>query len=230
MRKGIQSRPDLVLLLSLIAVILLHPVLDHGDVRRMVLGGLVFVPVVLSTVRLAQLKLWLWPSLLLATAVLLFTIANDFAPKPEIACIKHGLLAVYFGYTAAGLFSYIRTARLITNSHLYTAISIYLLLAMLWASLYGAYSRLNPESIVSSRGLAIRQSDFLYFSLVTLTTVGYGDIVALDNEVQMLAGLEAITGVLYVAITVATLVGSYRPGSSGVAPKLPPTDGAKDQS
>ncbi len=216
----------MVLLLSLIAVILLHPVLDHGEVRRMVLGGLVFVPVILSTIRLAQLKVRPWPSLLLAIAVLLSTIANDLAPKPETACIKYGLLAIYFGFTAAGLFSYIKNARFITASHLYTAISIYLLLAMLWASLYGAYSKLNPESIVSSRGALEGQGEFLYFSIVTLTTVGYGDIVAVDHEVRMLAGLEAITGVLYIAMTVAILVGSYRHGSSGLSPDQPPGDGA----
>jgi hypothetical protein len=50
----------------------------------------------------------------------------------------------------------------------------------------------------------------LYFSLVTLSTVGYGDIVPLDGEVRMLAALEGVTGVLYVAITVALLVSGYK--------------------
>ena len=55
-----------------------------------------------------------------------------------------------------------------------------------------------------------RQSELLYFSLVTLTTVGYGDIVPIAGEVRMLAALEAIAGVLYVAITVALLVSGYK--------------------
>ena len=54
------------------------------------------------------------------------------------------------------------------------------------------------------------QSELLYFSLVTLSTIGYGDIVPLSGEVRMLAALEGVTGVLYVAITVALLVSSYK--------------------
>jgi hypothetical protein len=61
------------------------------------------------------------------------------------------------------------------------------------------------------------QSDLLYFSLVTLTTVGYGDVVPLSGEARMLAALEAVTGVLYIAITVAILVSAYRGGPSDSA-------------
>jgi hypothetical protein len=59
-----------------------------------------------------------------------------------------------------------------------------------------------------------RQSDLIYFSLVTLSTVGYGDIVPLTGEARMVAALEGVTGVLYIAITVAILVSGYRRTSS----------------
>src|SRR4029077_4644229 len=52
--------------------------------------------------------------------------------------------------------------------------------------------------------------DLLYFSMCTLTTVGYGDIVPVRPVARMLAGLEATTGVLYVAITVSLLVSGYK--------------------
>jgi hypothetical protein len=61
-----------------------------------------------------------------------------------------------------------------------------------------------------------RHSELLYFSLVTLSTIGYGDVVPLHGEVRMLAALEGVTGVFYVAITVAILVSGYRrPDASG---------------
>ena len=63
---------------------------------------------------------------------------------------------------------------------------------------------------ISPMEQAYRESELLYFSLVTLSTVGYGDVVPLHGEVRMLAALEGVTGVLYVAITVAILVNSYR--------------------
>jgi hypothetical protein len=55
-----------------------------------------------------------------------------------------------------------------------------------------------------------RESELLYFSLVTLSTIGYGDIVPVHPEVRMLAALEGLVGVLYIAITVAILVSTFR--------------------
>jgi voltage-gated potassium channel Kch len=55
-----------------------------------------------------------------------------------------------------------------------------------------------------------RETDLLYFSLITLSTIGYGDIVPLSGEARVLAALEGVTGVLYIAITVALLVSRFR--------------------
>ena len=52
-------------------------------------------------------------------------------------------------------------------------------------------------------------SDFLYFSFVTLTTLGYGDVTPVHDVAQMLAVAEAVTGQLYLTIFVARLVGLY---------------------
>jgi hypothetical protein len=51
-----QARPDLYLLLSLLLVIVMYPVLDHGDLRPLILAVLMFVPVILASVRLSQIK------------------------------------------------------------------------------------------------------------------------------------------------------------------------------
>lgn len=211
MRTNVKSRPDLLLLLSLLLVIVLHPILDHGNVRRLILEGLLFVPILLSTVRLSELKKPLWPFVLLVAGISIFAAADKFWPNPAITSIKWGLVAAFFGVTVVGLFSYLRNADSITSSHLYTAVSIYLLLGLLWFALYSAVACLSPGAILSSQNALVdSQSGLLYFSLVTLTTLGYGDIIPTHGEVRMLAALEAVTGVLYVAITVAILVSSYR--------------------
>ena len=75
-------------------------------------------------------------------------------------------------------------------------------------------SGLYQGAILSSQRLIDRQNELLYFSLATLTTLGYGDVVPVYNEVRMLAVLESAAGVLYDAITVAILVSSYRRRSS----------------
>jgi Ion channel len=133
-----------------------------------------------------------------------------FYPNAAIVGAKWGLLAAFFGLTVAGLFPYLKNALSVTNAHLYTAVSIYLMLGMLWFAVYCVIDVFFPGAILLRAVGAGRQSELLYFSLVTLSTIGYGDIVPLNGEVRMLVALEGITGVLYIAISVAVLVSAYK--------------------
>jgi len=211
MRTLDKIRPDLLLLLSLVLMIILHPVLDHGTFRRLLMELLIFVPVVLATLRLSQIRTRLWPSVsLMITATALVVLSNIW-PMPLLIAAKWAVLAAFFALTVVGLFFFLRTAREITETHLYTAASIYLLLGMLWFSVYCAIDTYQPGSVLQGGSLLEhRENQLLYFSLVTLSTIGYGDIVPVDPEVRMLAALEGVIGVLYIAITVAILVSKFR--------------------
>jgi hypothetical protein len=112
--------------------------------------------------------------------------------------------------TAVGLFSHLRKTRSVAQAQLYTAVNIYLLLGLLWAALYLALDAFFPGSIQIGSHPVDRQTELLYFSLVTLSTIGYGDIVPISGEARILAALEGVTGVLYIAITVALLVSRFR--------------------
>jgi Ion channel len=210
MHTRLQSRPDLLLLLSLLMAILLTPVLDHDGWRRLVLAGVTFIPVIVSTVRLSQIKLWVWPSVLLMLINMAFVIAGNTFRSRALTGIRWGFMAAFFALAAAGLFSYLRSSRTVTQSHLYTAVNIYLLLGLLWATLYLAVDAFYPGSIQIGSQPAQHATNLLYFSLITLSTIGYGDIVPLSGEARILAALEGVTGVLYIAITVALLVSRFR--------------------
>jgi hypothetical protein len=212
MRHSSQAWRDLFLLVSLLLVIVLYPLLDSSEVRGVVLGGLMFAPLLLATVRMVQIKFWMWPTLLLMTAVVISTIVSSIFPVQRLIGLKWGILAAFFGLSAIALFSYLKNARTVDNGHLYTAVSIYLLLGMQWFALYSAIDVLSPGSIQrSASAVGDRHAELLYFSLITLSTIGYGDVVPLHGEARMLAALEGIAGVLYIAITVALLVSAYRP-------------------
>jgi hypothetical protein len=200
-----------LLLLSLLLLIVMHPILDHGTIRRLLMETLAFVPVVLATLRLSQIKARLWPSVLLMVTAMCLAVAAEVWPIPLFIAAKWGVLALFFAITITGLFFFVRTAPQIAASHLYTAISIYLLLGMFWFCVYCAIDTYLPGSIMQGGSLLQhRESELLYFSLITLSTIGYGDIVPVNPEVRMLAALEGLVGVLYVAITVAILVSAFR--------------------
>jgi Ion channel len=210
MHTKLQSRPDLFLLLSLLLAILLTPVLDRDGWRRLVLAGVTFIPVIISTVRLSQIKSRVWPLVSLMLVNMAFVVAGNTFRSRALTGIRWVLLAAFFALTAVGLFSYLRSSRIVTQAHLYTAVNIYLLLGLLWATLYLAIDAFDPGSIQVGSHPAERETNLLYFSLVTLSTIGYGDIVPLSGESRILAGLEGVTGVLYIAISVALLVSRFR--------------------
>ena len=204
-------RPDRLLLLSLVVMVLLHPILDRGTLRRLLMDILIFVPVVVATLRLSQIKRHIWPSVLLMAVAMILAVVSDLSQSAAIITIKWVLLAAFFAVTVVQLFDFLRSAREVTEAHLYTAVSIYLLLGMLWFSVYCAVDTYYPGSILQGGSvLTSRENELLYFSLVTLSTIGYGDIVPVDPEVRMLAALEGLVGVLYIAITVAILVSAFR--------------------
>jgi hypothetical protein len=96
------------------------------------------------------------------------------------------------------------------------SICIYLLIGMAWAVAYLLAERLFPDSVPALSGDNWREhvQDALYFSYVTLTTLGYGDISATQPLARYLAYMQAIVGQFYVAIVVASLIGARMSGDS----------------
>ena len=91
------------------------------------------------------------------------------------------------------------------------AICVYLLLGIIWAFAYSLLEFAVPGSFKgfsAPQGLML-DSDWLYFSFVTLTTLGYGDITPVTETARTLAYLQALTGQFYVAVLVAGLVSAY---------------------
>lgn len=92
------------------------------------------------------------------------------------------------------------------------AIFGYFLLAILWATLFDALEVGHPGSFALT-GADDQMAELLYFSLVTITTLGYGDVLPISITARMLVGLEAAFGTLYIAILIGRIVGAIKPRS-----------------
>jgi hypothetical protein len=191
-------------------VIVLYPLLDQDYLGRAISGVLTFVPLILATLKMSQRRGWLWPYVLLGCGAFICGALGTIFSSQSLIATQWTILTVFFGLTVFGLFSYLKTSSTITNDHLYTAASIYLVIGMQRFALYHAIETVFPGFFHhSTAGFAKRPSDLLYFSLITLASVGYGDILPISPAVRMLSALAGVTGVLYVAITVSLLVGAY---------------------
>ncbi len=103
-------------------------------------------------------------------------------------------------------------AKSIGSEQVCAGVSVYLLLALVFARLYHVVQTLSPGAFVDGAHAKVpTYHDFIYFSFVTLTTVGYGDLVPLQPAVKSLAMLEALCGVLYLGILISRLTSLYQP-------------------
>src|SRR5262249_38723401 len=96
------------------------------------------------------------------------------------------------------------------------AVLSYVLVAALWGRLYGLLVHLAPGAIVSAADgtTVLAGHDLLYFSIMTLTTAGYGDLVPVHPVARALASLEAIVGVMFPVVYVSRFVSALQSGRS----------------
>lgn len=148
-------------------------------------------------------------AILLALAIP-WILAEWFFPASKIVYLSF----FFFLYLIVLLFRMIVASYEITSNTLYGAACVYLLLGMLWATLYGFINEIFPGSIFSGMLPDAYHhhkeiNEFLYFSYTTLTTLGYGDITSITPVGRLIAVFEAMTGQLFLAFLVARLVSVY---------------------
>jgi len=88
------------------------------------------------------------------------------------------------------------------------AMCIYEMIGLIWAVMYAVIASLSPEAF-AGLDAAAPFWDFVYYSFVTLTTLGYGDVTPHAALAKSLAYMEAVIGQLYIAVLIASLIGSH---------------------
>ncbi|GAL07113.1 potassium channel protein [Photobacterium aphoticum] len=120
------------------------------------------------------------------------------------------LMFVFFFGTFKSIMRQILFTGSIDNNKVVGSLALFLLLGLMWALMYLLILEFSPAAFT---GLEKKEwgetfANAAYFSFVTLTTLGYGDISPVTPFAQVIVYLEAIAGVFYMAIVVASLVGA----------------------
>jgi hypothetical protein len=205
------------LLATLILLLLFFPVLE--DMARPILltaaiaavfvAGVIAVDAGPEKVRTAVALAAIQIALALSALIL------PLASSSYICTIGFTLasMAVLIIYCIYCVLDYVLQARYITRDQIYAGICVYLMLGFAFGCIYYLISMLKPDcfAINSTHLAGLGSPDLMYFSFVTLATLGYGDITPVAAFARALAELEALAGMLYMAVFMArlvTLVGS----------------------
>jgi voltage-gated potassium channel Kch len=217
MSVDIDDRRSLYLLLSILLLILLSPFLGTHQLGEFILLISLFVTLITAILKLHGKRTLRRRYLLVAVPVVLIEVVDVFYSSRALMILDYALLMAFFGFASVSLFTYLGKPGAITSGRIYASVSLYLMLATFWFALYNLTEAIYPGSFAQAGALAsarVPRAAFLYFSLITLTTVGYGDILPITPTARIFAALEGAAGVLYIAITVARLVAAYRSAES----------------
>ena len=200
------------LLVALALLFLFFPFVEEvkgGDVIISILLSLVLLSAVLAV---ADRKGVFFIALVLAIPAIAGRWINHFRPdlvSPPVFLIA-GLALIAF--VVANLLRFVLRAPSVNTEVLCASISAYLMLGLLWTVAYWLVAQVTPNAFAFNTGPKESMGGFnaFYFSFITLSTVGYGDITPVSRIARWLAATEAMTGMLYVPVLIARLVALYR--------------------
>ncbi len=181
---------------------------SFGDLMADLLFSLIIVAGVMTTFRQRWVR---FLAIVLAVASLALTWWQNIQPVGSLTILNAVLRIIFLGFLLAVLIVQVFGAGPVTAHRIRGAIVVYLLLGGMWSFLYYIVALTIPNSFHWLDGLPPRnpeafQRALMYFSYITLTTTGFGDITPATPLARTLAMFEALTGQLYLVITLARLV------------------------
>lgn len=146
----------------------------------------------------------------LMACTVLITVVMAILDKAELEFIHLLLMLVFFLLTLKLAAQQALFSGKITSNSLVGSICIFLLLGLIWVMFYLLLAEFYPDSFSGLAASSWQDNfpDFIYFSFVTLTTLGFGDLLPVSPLARFLVYMEAIIGVFYMAIVVSSLVGA----------------------
>lgn len=196
------------LLVSLMSSFVLPPFFGGSTVvlNLFVLLSIAFVLLSVFSIR-SQFR----PLALLALIELWAVLQLMITQPPSAIAFFYISSSVFFGALILSFVVQLFSQSRVDGNLLLASINTYFALGVVFAMLFGLIDYVFPGSFsISITGAHPPNStEFMYFSLVTLSTLGYGDILPVSDQARTLAAIEALTGQVYLTIAVARLVGLH---------------------
>jgi hypothetical protein len=178
--------------------------------------SIVFTLVVSAGVgAVAETRRGLRLALLIAVPTLLLMWAGPRLGTQVPVVLADILLVAFLAYASAAILNHVLRADQVDLETIYGAVCVYFLLAAFWGMLYPLVETLAagsfnlPDSVSLTTSGRLDAGPMMYYSFVTITTLGYGDITPATELARLLAVLEAVLGQLFLVILVARFVGLY---------------------
>ena len=203
-----------LLFLFLLASLVFYPYVQSGGFGYFafrVLGSAVIL-IAVYAIRLRRTLLLL--ALLLAVPALLERMLLPRADAGVLPILNIVLSFVFDVFVVVVIFRRVFTKEQPNSETVFGALCIYLLVGFTFPSIYGMVAAIQPKAFyldpLTNLHTIPNRFDFIYYSFATMTSLGAAGITAVSAPARSLSVIEAILGVLYLAVLIARLMGAYR--------------------
>ena len=204
----------LILLLFILLLFIVSPMvlaLRHGILIINIVGAGVLIA---ASYALSRHKHLFVTAIILSVISVILTCWLVYAPGLAVMLMSQTSIVVMVGFFVVTILIYVVQAGRITADRIYAAICVYMLIGYGWSFAYAMLDELQPDAFavpnrVEANDYASRVMQLRYFSFVTLTTMGYGDITPRSAGARTMAVLEAVVGQIYLVTLVGRLVGLH---------------------
>jgi hypothetical protein len=200
----------LSLLIFIIAMIIVGPLFDEF-VQLSILMDIFWTAIFVSAIyAFSQKKSHIVIAVMLALPMLGSIWAKYFVQPKALVVVGSLCGAAFMLFIIIQMLIFIYSHKEVTRDLIVGAAVVYLLMALMWTFIFIVVETLHPGSFNIPQGQDIEATRyFLYYSFVTLTTLGYGDITPATSLARSFCILEAVIGQLYLVVQVAWLVGVH---------------------
>ncbi len=201
----------LLLLTSIVILLLLYPIFEENAVGQWTLISLTMLLLIVGVYAVADTRLKLAAALVLAAIPIVTGWVSLISPLPGVALIYNSATLLFFIFVTITVLISVLKSAIIQRDTIYGGICVYLLIGLTYGMGFFLLDTILPGSFypypIDSINRMMTLSDHFYYSFYTLTTLGYGDVVPLTAAARTIAMFCVVSGVLYLAVLIAWLVG-----------------------
>jgi ion channel len=205
--------PLLSLLMALLALLLLYPFFASRVMAHVLWDICSSAILLLGIYAISHVRRHVAIAAVLGLIVLGTRWSGYVIDNDGLLLVNYGLGVIFFTFTACLLLADVLRKGAVTADKIYGALCVYLLIGLTWGFMFLTLEGVQPGSFLLGQarlsGIEKDPAALVYFSFVTLSTVGYGDITPLSPPARAFAFMEAIIGQIYLAVLVARLVGLH---------------------
>lgn len=199
----------ILLLVAILSLIIGSPFLS-GIFRYGIIPDIFLTIIFIFAIyAISQSKKSSYVALCLAAPMFISIWSSHYLNNIGLLAVGQSLGILFTGFVISLLAKFVFQQEEVTKEVIYAAVVVYLLMAIMWSLAYSILEYFHPNSFSFPESYPNETYRFIYFSFVTITTLGYGDVAPLTQKASSLVILEAITGQIYLVVIVAWLVGMY---------------------